>query len=172
MIQMTTRTRTYTQAELDEAEAKGTTPLKLRLMKQAMIGSDDLLEEEVAELDVKGLLNKARDGATQMKQIAATLGADFLAERKAIQDLYLPQIHDLQEDIATATANSEDTSDLEDQLEALRDQMQEDIQDIVANYKQQTTQARETWQNEANIRKGGNASSQTTSQTHSTSTPS
>jgi len=86
--------------------------------------------------------------------------------------LYLPQIHDLQEDIATATANSEDTSDLEDQLEALRDQMQEDIQDIVANYKQQTTQARETWQNEANIRKGGNASSQTTSQTHSTSTPS
>jgi len=158
MIQMTTQTRTYTQAEIDEATAKETTPLKLRLMKQVMIGNDDLLEDEVAELDVKGLLNQARNGATQMKQIAATLGADFLEERQAIQDEYKPQIQALKDAIEAAIANSEDTAALEQELEELRQAMVAEIKAIVANYKQQTTQARENWQNEADTRRGTGSS--------------
>jgi hypothetical protein len=170
MLQVTTQTRVYTQDELDEATAKDTTPLKLRLANQAMIGNDDLLEEEALELDMKELLNKAKKGATQMKQIAATLGAAFLEERQAIQDEYRDQILSLKDAIATAIANSEDPSELEDQLEALRDDMREEIQAIVQTYKQQTVQARETWQNEANVRKGGTSSSQTNSQHQSSTT--
>ncbi len=161
MIQMTTQTRTYTEDELDEAEAKGTTPIKWRLMQQAMIGNDELLDEEAAELNVKGLLNKARDGATQMKQIAATLGADFLAERQAIQDEYRDDIQALKDAIETAIANSEDTTELESQLQDLRDAMTAEIQAIVASYKQLTVQARENWRNESDTRRGSGSSADT-----------
>ena len=161
MIQVTTQTRTYSQDELDEASAKDVTPLRLRLVKQAMICNDDLLEEEALELDEKALLNKVKQGATNMKQIAATLGADFLAERQAIMDEYLPQIHALQDAIDLAIANSEDTSELEADLVELREAMVDEIQAVVSNYRQQTTQARQGWSDEAAIRKGGNANSQT-----------
>lgn len=161
MIQATTQTRTYSQDELDEASAKDVTPLRLRLVKQAMIGNDDLLEEEALELDEKSLLNKVKQGATNMKQIAATLGADFLAERQAIMDEYLPQIHALQDAIDLAIANSEDTSELEIDLAELREAMVAEIQEVVSNYRQQTTQARQGWSDEAAIRKGGNSNSQT-----------
>jgi hypothetical protein len=169
MIQVQTRTRTYTVDEIAEADAKATTPLKLRLAKQAMIGDPDLLEEEALDLTEKALMNKAKQGATHMKQIAATLGADFLEERKAIQDEYLPQIHELQADIAEAKANSLDTSELEQQLETLRAQMVAEIQALAATYKEQTIQERAAWQTEANIRKGGGNSSQNTTSGHQTS---
>jgi len=166
MLQVQTQTRTYTQLELDEATAKDTTPLKLRLVKQAMIGNDDLLEEEALELDEKALLNMVKNGATNMKKIAASLGAEFLEARKAIQDEYKDDIIALKEAIATAEANSEDTTDLEDQLATLREEMVTALQALVSDYRQQTTQARETWQIEANNRKGGSASSSSTSQPH------
>ena len=164
MLQTQTQTRTYTQTELDEATAKETTPLKLRLVKQAMIGNDDLLEEEALEMDEKALLNKVKNGATNMKKIAASLSTAFLEARQAIHDEYKEDILALKEAIATAEANREDTRDLEEQLATLREEMVTALHALVSDYRQQTTQARENWQTEANIRKGGSGSNNLTSQ--------
>ncbi len=160
MIQVQTRTRTYTENELEAAEAKGTTPLKLKLVQQAMLGNNDLLEEEALALSEKALLNKARNGAINMKKIASSLGAEFIEARQAIQDEYLPQIHELQTAIAAAITNSEDPQDLQTELIALRQEMVAEIQTLVTEYRQQSVQARENWQIEANNRKGGSQSSQ------------
>ena len=169
MIQIQTQERTYTQAEYDEANIHGITPLQLRLVHQAMIGDDNLLLEEVLELDMQGLLNQAKNGATKMKQIASTFNQEFLAERQAIQDEYIPQIQLLNEEIAAAIEASEDTSELEEELAALRADMIEAIQALVATYRQQTIQARTQWQSEADNRRGG--SNQNTSQGGSSSNP-
>ena len=56
-ISVQTRTRIYTQEEIDDAEAKGVTPLKLELMHKAMIGNNELLEEEALELTTKELFS-------------------------------------------------------------------------------------------------------------------
>lgn len=161
MLTVQTRTRTYTQTELDEAAAKGVTPLKLRLAKQAMLGNDDLLEEEALEMDTKALLNKTRHGATNMKKIASTLGEAFLEERKLIQEEYNADIQALKQAIMDGVANSEDVTSLEEDLVTLRQEMVTAIQALVANYRQQSTQAREQWQTEANHRRGGSQTSNT-----------
>lgn len=123
MVTVQTQTRTYTQTEIDEAASKGVTPLKLRLAKQAMIGNDDLLEEEALDMDTKALLNKTRNGAANMKKIASTLNEAFLEERKAIQDQYQTEILALKQAIIDGIAASEDVTSLEDDLATLRAEM-------------------------------------------------
>jgi hypothetical protein len=163
MITMQTQTRTYSESEIAEAALHGTTPLKYRLMMQAMMGDNNLLEEELVELTNEALLEKAKNGATNMKKIAATLGQDFLNMRQLIQDEYLPLIHDLQDQIAAAIAASEDTSSLTAALNALRAEMVAEIQLLVADFRQQTAQARVQWQAEAENRRGGLTSGSQTS---------
>ncbi len=169
MITVQTHTRVYSQDEIDEADAKDVTPLQLRLVKQAMIGNDDLLEEEALDLEPQALLAQVKNGATNMKKIAATLGAEFLEARQLIQDTYRPQIQALKADIEAAILAGEDTTALEEQLTTLREAMVAEIQLLVAEYRQQTVQAREQWQSEAEIRKGG-STSQPTSQISGPST--
>jgi len=157
-IQVQTRTRTYLQSEIDEAAALETTPLQLQLMKKAMIGNADLLDEEALELDVIGLLNKVKNGANNLNKIAATLGQDFLDERKLIQDEYREQILDLKEQIKTAIENGSSTDDLEASLSQLRTEMVDALQALIAEYRQQTTTAREQWRQEADNRRQNNSS--------------
>jgi hypothetical protein len=171
MITMQTQTRTYTQAEMDEANAKGTTPLKLRLVKQAMIGDNNLLENEALALNQEGLLEKAKNGAVNMKQIASTLAADFVAERHAIQDTYKADIQALKDQIAAAIASSEDTTALEAELATLRATMVAEIQALVVTFRQQSVQARSQWQTEADNRRGGGSSASSQSGNPSTSSP-
>jgi hypothetical protein len=131
------------------------TPLKLHLMHQAMIGNDDLLEEEALELSQTELMQQAKLGATNMKRIAATLAIAFMTERRAIQATYLPQIQALKLLIEAGIANSEDVSDLQLQLTTLRAEMVAEIQALVADFRHQTIQARVQWQTEADNRKSG-----------------
>jgi len=123
MISIQTQTRTYTTLETSEANEKGTTPLKLRLIKQAMLADNALLETEALAFSPQSLLEKATHGAMQMKQIAATLVDAFVEARQAIQAIYLPQIQSLNGQIATAIANSENTASLELALATLRAEM-------------------------------------------------
>lgn len=158
MISIQTQTRTYTTLETSEATEKGTTPLKLRLIKQAMLADNALLETEALAFSPQSLLEKAKHGAMQMKQIAATLVDAFVEARQAIQAIYLPQIQSLNEQIATAIANSEDPASLELALATLRAEMIAEIQALVLEFRQQTVQARMTWQNQCDDRRGGSSS--------------
>ena len=163
-IQVQTQTRTYLQSEIDEAAMLEVTPLQLQLMKKAMIGNADLLEEEALELDVIGLLNKVKNGANNLNKIAATLGQDFLDERKLIQDQYREQILDLKEQIKVAIENGSPTDDLEASLSQLRSEMVDALQALIAEYRQQTTNAREQWRQEADNRRQNNSSTSSTSE--------
>lgn len=152
-ISVQTRTRTYTQQEIDDAEAKGVTPLKLDLMHKAMIGNNELLEEEALELTTKELLTKVRNGAQNMNKIAASLGQAFLEERQLIQDTYRADILSLKEEIALALENGEPTDQLEIDLATLREEMVQALQDLIGDYRQQTMTARQNWQQEADSRR-------------------
>jgi len=157
--QVRVETRTYTEGETSEAETKGVTALQYRLMKQAMIGNDDLTEEDAAALGTEALLAKVKAGATQMKAIAATYGQEYLDAKQAIHDEYLPQIQAVRTAIAEAIANSLPTTELEAQLAALQLAMSTAIKALVDEYKQKTVTAREQWQTQANgIKAGGNSS--------------
>jgi len=152
-ISVQTRTRTYTQQEIDDAEAKGVAPLKLELMHKAMIGNNELLEEEALELTTKELLTKVRNGAQNMNKIAASLGQAFLEERQLIQDTYRADILSLKEEIALALENGEPTDQLEIDLATLREDMVQALQDLIGDYRQQTMTARQNWQQEADSRR-------------------
>ncbi|MGE4341927.1 MAG: hypothetical protein AB7E23_02350 [Bacilli bacterium] len=152
-ISVQTRTRTYTQQEIDDAEAKGVTPLKLELMHKAMIGNNELLEEEALELTTKELLTKVRNGAQNMNKIAASLGQAFLEERQLIQDTYRADILSLKEEIALALENGEPTDQLEIDLATLREEMVQALQNLIGDYRQQTMTARQNWQQEADSRR-------------------
>ena len=152
-ISVQTRTRTYTQQEIDDAEAKGVTPLKFELMYKAMIGNNELLEEEALELTTKELLTKVRNGAQNMNKIAASLGQAFLEERQLIQDTYRADILSLKEEIALALENGEPTDQLEIDLATLREDMVQALQNLIGDYRQQTMTARQNWQQEADSRR-------------------
>lgn len=152
-ISVQTRTRTCTQQEIDDAEAKGVTPLKLELMRKAMIGNNELLEEEALELTTKELLTKVRNGAQNMNKIAASLGQAFLEERQLIQDTYRADILSLKEEIALALENGEPTNQLEIDLATLREEMVQALQNLIGDYRQQTMTARQNWQQEADSRR-------------------
>lgn len=79
-------------------------------MHKAMIGNNELLEEEALELTTKELLTKVRNGAQNMNKIAASLGQAFLEERQLIQDTYRADILSLKEEIALALENGEPTN--------------------------------------------------------------
>ncbi len=124
------RTRTYSQAEQDEAGNKGLSPAQYRLMKQTMELDPDLTEEEAIDADAKGLIARMRNNP-EAKGIARSIMEEFLTAKKAIHDEYIPLIQDLVEQIATATANTEDTSALEAELQALKDEMHAELMAVV-----------------------------------------
>lgn len=111
-----------------------------------------------------GLLNKVKNGANNLNKIAATLGQDFLDERKLIQDQYREQILDLKEQIKVAIENGSPTDDLEASLSQLRSEMVDALQALIAEYRQQTTNAREQWRQEADNRRQNNSSTSSTSE--------
>lgn len=124
------RTRTYSQAEQDEAGNKGVSPVQYRLMKQAMELDPDLTEEEALNVDAKGLIARMRNNP-EARGIAREIMEEFLAAKKAIHDEYIPQIKALEDQIAAATANTEDTSALEAELQALKDEMHAELMAVV-----------------------------------------
>lgn len=172
MIMLQMQTRTYTQAEIDEAEAKGVSPIRLQLVKQAMIGQNDLFEEDALALSPEALLTKAKQGAINMKQIASTFAQEFIEARKLIHDEFLLQIRALEAAIEDAITSSEDTTDLEAQLEALKAAMVAEIQLLVVSFRQQTVTARANWQTMADDRRGGGGNSSQSSQGGSGNGPS
>lgn len=122
-------------------------------MRKAMIGNNELLEEEALELTTKELLTKVRNGAQNMNKIAASLGQAFLEERQLIQDTYRADILSLKEEIALALENGEPTDQLEIDLATLREEMVQALQNLIGDYRQQTMTARQNWQQEADSRR-------------------
>jgi hypothetical protein len=155
MINMQTQSRTYTLAELNEAAEKGTTPIRLQLVRQALIGHDDLFEEEALALDLTNLLEKAKHGATIMNQIGGPFAAAFVEARRAIQDNYRTEILALKDAIKDALEASEDITLLQEELSLLIDAMVTEIQGLVATFRQETMMARNQWRSEAEDRRGG-----------------
>lgn len=167
--QVQVQTRAYNAEETSEAQEKGVSPLRYRLMMQAMIGDNDLTEDEAKTMDTDALLAHVKNGATQMKAIAASYGKEYLEARQAIQDEYLPQIQAIQATIEAAEANGSDTAALVAQQETLRTQMRQEIQTLANEYKQQTVTARQEWQTMADGIRGGGSSHTTSSATGGTS---
>ena len=122
--------RNYTQSEKDEAQNKGLTPAEHRLMKQAMAIDPDLSEEEALDAKPQGLISRMRNNP-EAREIAQAIKDEFLAAKKAIQDVYLPQIEAIEAQIATAVEKSEDTTALETELQALKDAMHAEIMVVV-----------------------------------------
>ncbi len=165
MAQAQVQTRAYNDSETSEAQHKGTNPLRWRLMKQAMIGNDELTEEEALAMDTEALLAKVKAGATQMKAIASSYGQEFLEAREAIHDEYLPQIQALRQAIEEAEAAGSSTEDLEAQLAALETAMRDALKALVDDFKERTVTAREQWQTMAEGIKAGGSSHESSSET-------
>ncbi len=157
-LQISTRTRVYTEGEISEANANGITPLKYSLRKKAMIANNDLLVEEIEEMSEQELLNMVKNSHQNLNKIAATLGEEFIEQRELIHDQYREDILALKLQIEKAIANSQSVEALEEQLQTLRQEMVDEMQTIITQFTNQTTEARQQWQNEANNRRQGNTS--------------
>ncbi|ERJ11896.1 anti-sigma-I factor RsgI family protein [Haloplasma contractile] len=138
------REKVFNQADLDEAENLNVTPEKYELMKTAIMADPELTMEEAKELDSGALVEKVRENNNVIAGIAQSLKDDFLTEKQAVLDQYNPQIADLEAQIETATANGEDTTALEADLETLISEKEAALKAVVDNLVSQTTSIRDT----------------------------
>jgi len=127
------RARNYDETEQTSAENKGLTPMQYRLMMQAMHMDPELTEEDAIEATPQGLITRLR-ASNQVAAIAQELKDEFQIAKAAIHDVYQPQIKALQDQIDELELTEGDTTDLQNQLDALKAEMHAEIVIVVNQY--------------------------------------
>ena len=127
------RARVYDSSEETAAQNKGLSPMQHRLMTQAMLMDPELSEDEALDATPEGLITRMR-ASNQVAAVAQELKDGFLAAKDAIHDVYFPQIEALQAQIDELVASGGDTTALEAELEALKDEMHDEIVLAVDTY--------------------------------------
>lgn len=94
----------FTPDFLAEAESYGVTPGFLFLAKSAVEVSDELLLQDALLMTVQELQVILQDSKAEMREVAHALKDQFLSDRKALYDLYFPQLEVIQTDLALKEA--------------------------------------------------------------------
>lgn len=132
-LQANVQNRQYSEAEQAEAGNLGLTPGQYRLMKQALETDPELTETEACEQKPEALMQRMREHQ-ETKDIAHAIRDEFHAAKQAIHDEYIPQIQALEAQIKAAQANTEDTTELEAQLLALKEAMHTQMMAVVDQF--------------------------------------
>lgn len=132
--------RQYDEAFQSEAEQKGLSPMKYRLLEQAANLEAELSDDELTTLDPEGMIARIRANTEVAAGVTRELVDEFKAAKDAIHAEYAPQIQALLDQIAVAEEAKEDTTALVAQLDALKDAMHEELQAVIDDF---TTQSQE-----------------------------
>ncbi len=97
----------------------GVNPRFLDLVESVLAVDDTLTFEEAVLMSQPELMAILRDAKESNKEVAQALRDEFFAARQLIFDEYIPQIQDLEAQIAAA-AEGEDTTALQAELDALK----------------------------------------------------
>lgn len=106
----------FTPEFITEAESYGVTPGFLFLAKTAVFVDDTLTLEDALAMPQADLIQIVEDARAANRAVAQELRDQFMTARDALFAEYLPQIQALEEQIAAST---EDTTDLQAQLDQL-----------------------------------------------------
>lgn len=138
------RDKNYHSAWLEEAKALGIAPGHYRLMQHAMLVDPELTLEEALEMSVEELIALIHEKKKEEKAIVASLMEAFLEEKKQLHDTYLPQIQELIKQIREAIKEGKDTEALEQALQALQDQMKNELQALIEDYQSRSEHVQKT----------------------------
>lgn len=111
---------------VEEANRYGVTPGFYRLVQSVLLQSDLTLEEALA-MSQQELMALAQQARNERREVSQTLREEFFASRQLLFDEYLPQIEALEQQILES---SEDTTELEAQLEALEQELHDKVAEL------------------------------------------
>lgn len=123
----------YSQAELDKANGNSLSPVQQRLVEKAMEIDPELTEDDALEASPEQLMTRMRT-QNETPEIVQALKDEFLAAKQAIHDTYLPQIQELEAQIEAASSAGEDTTELEAELAALKEEMHTALMAVVDEF--------------------------------------
>ncbi|MBU1094583.1 MAG: hypothetical protein KKH01_08980 [Firmicutes bacterium] len=112
--------KVYSQEQIDEAAAYGVTPGFLALVNSVIAVDDSILFDDALLMTQQDLMDILHDAKAANREVAIELREAFFAERQDLFDIYIPQIQDLEAQIAAAVLAEEDTTALQADLDALK----------------------------------------------------
>lgn len=147
------RARVYDPDFIAEAASKGLTAREYRLAQMAVRAQPDLSIEEAVKLRPDELIARVRENGDNLANMVQEVKDAFLAAKSEILDTYLPQIQALEALIEAAIENEEDTTDLEAQLIALKQDMHDELMTVVDDFVTQSQALRDALETEYQNRK-------------------
>ncbi len=135
-----------------EAESYGVTPRFLFLAKSATLVDDTLTLEDALALPQADLLEMLETAKQANREVAQALKDEFFAARQLIFDEYLPQIQDLEAQIAVVVADEGDTTALQAELDALVAAFHDEVSQLRDDYHLQTVGLRSQIQAQRELR--------------------
>lgn len=147
------RERAYNPDFVAEAASKGLTAREYRLAQMAVQAQPDLSLEEAVQLRPDELIARVRENGENLANMVQEVKDAFLAAKTDILDTYLPQIQALEALIEEALENEEDTTDLEAQLVALKQDMHDELRAVVDDFVTQSQALRDALETEYQNRK-------------------
>ncbi|MFH0766678.1 MAG: hypothetical protein V1920_01145, partial [Bacillota bacterium] len=130
----------FTPEFLAEAESYGVTPGFLALAKSAILVDDTILLEDALLMTQQELMTILKDAKKANKEVAQALRDEFIAARELLFEEYIPQIQDLEAQIIAAEG---DTTELQAQLDALRDEFHAELSALRDEFHVETEALRE-----------------------------
>lgn len=147
------RARVYDPDFIAEAASKGLTAREYRLAQMAVRAQPDLSIEDAVQLRPDELIARVRENGDNLANMVQEVKDAFLAAKSEILDTYLPQIQALEALIEAAIENEEDTTDLEAQLIALKQDMHDELMAVVDDFVTQSQALRDALETEYQNRK-------------------
>ncbi len=140
----------FTEEFIVEAEGYGVTPAFLRLAESVVSVDDTILLEDALLMTQQDLMDILHAAKEANKEVAQALRDEFFAARQLIFDVYLPQIQDLEAQILAA--GEDDTTDLQAQLDLLKDEFHTELSTLRDGYHTQTEGLRAGIQEQIRLR--------------------
>ncbi|TVP85672.1 MAG: hypothetical protein EA375_03660 [Acholeplasmataceae bacterium] len=147
------RERVYDPEFVAEAASKGLTAREYRLAQMAVQAQPDLSLEEAVQLRPDELIARVRENGENLANMVQEVKDAFLTAKTDVLDTYLPQIQALEALIEEALENEEDTTDLEAQLVALKQDMHDELRAVVDDFVTQSQALRDALETEHQNRK-------------------
>jgi len=139
----------FTPEFVAEAQGYGVTPAFLALAKSVTVVDDTILLEDALLMTQQELIDILKVAKEANREVAQALRDEFFAARQLLFDEYLPQIQDLE---AQILASEVDTTDLQAELDLLKDEFHAELQLLRDDFHAQTEGLREQMQEMRQLR--------------------
>jgi len=134
------------------AGALGVSPAQYNLAMKACELVDDIAIEDAVELTPEELMAMIRTRNQENKDVSQELKDEFQTARALLQDEYMPQIQELEDEIAVLEGEGGDTAAIEAELAALKDEFHAALEELRDQYHTDSVELREQMRTTYNAR--------------------